>query len=74
MSKGIDWKAAAEFWAYQPVKVVEAPASKKFIQAIDRFVEEKFEKEKLAPAGVADARTLIRRASFEGWHDVWGDG
>jgi len=63
----IDWKAAAEFWAFQPVAAKEPPVSKdpRFTQPIDRFVAAKLDAAGLAPVGRADKRTLIRRVTFD---------
>jgi len=63
----IDWKAAAEFWAFQPVVTKEPPVSKdpRFTQPIDRFVAAKLDAAGLAPVGRADKRTLIRRVTFD---------
>jgi hypothetical protein len=55
-ARAIDWKAAGEFWSFQPVK---APAG-----TIDGFVEAKLREKGLKPVGKADRWTLIRRATI----------
>ncbi|MCI0621250.1 MAG: DUF1549 and DUF1553 domain-containing protein [Acidobacteria bacterium] len=57
-----------EFWAFQPVRKPPVPAVKDESwpkTAIDRFILAKLEHEALRPAGPADKRTLIRRATFD---------
>ncbi|HEX7898572.1 MAG TPA: DUF1549 domain-containing protein [Planctomycetota bacterium] len=55
-ARAIDWTAAGEFWAFQPVKA--APGT------IDHFVDAKLREKGLAPVGKADRWTLIRRATY----------
>lgn len=54
-------------WAFQPVVDHLPPAvSDPSIESdLDRFILAKMESEQLAPAGPADRRTLIRRATFD---------
>ena len=57
---------AKTHWSFQPVKPVAVPALKSawVTNAIDAFVLEKLNAEKLVPAVPADRVTLIRRAAF----------
>jgi hypothetical protein len=59
--------SVAKPWAFQPVKHVEPPedASGWSANPIDRFVRARLLSQGLEPAGPADQRTLIRRASFD---------
>ena len=60
--------AQRHFWAFQPVKDSAPPAVKDSswpLTPIDRFILSKLESKGLQPAGVADRRTLIRRATFD---------
>jgi hypothetical protein len=54
-------------WAFEPVKKVEPPPDPTGWSAnpIDRFVLAKLRGRGLRPAGPADKRTLIRRATFD---------
>ena len=64
----IDFAAARKTWAFQIPKGHQPPAVKDAkwpIQKIDHFVLAKMEAAGLEPAPVADARTLIRRLSFD---------
>jgi len=63
-------KADASFWSLQPIKSVDAPeviaAPPVWREhAIDRFVWQKLNERGLKPNGPADARTFIRRATFD---------
>ncbi|WP_395743723.1 DUF1549 and DUF1553 domain-containing protein [Prosthecobacter sp.] len=49
---------AAEHWAFQPLKPVKGAG-------VDEFIQAKLKEEGLKSAPRADARTLIRRASFD---------
>ncbi len=65
---GIDLETGRKHWAYQPL--VDAPLPRVRDEAwiasdIDRFILAKLESAKLAGAARADARTLIRRATFD---------
>ena len=56
------------FWSFQPLHPTPAPAPKNAKWArtdIDRFVLARLEKEGLGPAGPAERRTLIRRATLD---------
>ncbi len=55
-TRAIDWKAAGEFWAFQPLKTSEG--------TIDGFVDAKLREKGLKPAGKADRWTLLRRATY----------
>lgn len=50
-------------WAFQPVKRPEVPAGES--NAIDAFVAKRLAAEELKPSAEADARTLIRRATYD---------
>src|SRR4051794_12336781 len=55
-------------WAYQPIKLVPAPAVKNAGWAagdIDRFVLAKLEQAGLRPSPPSDKRTLLRRVTFD---------
>ena len=57
-----------DFWAFRPVRKPTLPAvnDRKWSRGpIDRFVLSALEEHELQPAPPADARTLIRRASFD---------
>ncbi|HUR46325.1 MAG TPA: DUF1549 domain-containing protein, partial [Candidatus Saccharimonadales bacterium] len=59
---------ADQHWAFQPVPVVSVPKVKNGSWArtdIDRFILARLEAAELSPAPPADARTLIRRMSFD---------
>jgi hypothetical protein len=65
---GTDWRAAREFWSFQPVRVTTMPAVRNESwcrTATDRFILARLEAEGLKPVGAADKRTLIRRAYFD---------
>ena len=58
-----------QFWSFQPVRspaVPEVRTPKADIRnEIDRFILAKLEAKGIAPAGPADKRTLLRRATFD---------
>lgn len=59
---------ALEHWAFQPPAKAEPPkvANSRWLRTdIDRFILAKLEAASRAPAPAADARTLIRRMSFD---------
>jgi hypothetical protein len=59
---------AAEFWSFQPLKIVEPPKVKNEAwpqTPIDRFVLAKLEEKGLAPNDPAERRVLIRRAYYD---------
>ncbi len=59
-------EAQKKYWAYQPVKRPEMPVLKEAKQnPIDAFLETKLLEKKLAPVGMADQATLIRRAYYD---------
>ncbi|HEX8911967.1 MAG TPA: PSD1 and planctomycete cytochrome C domain-containing protein [Humisphaera sp.] len=63
-----DSDEARAHWAFKPVEPPKVPAVKDAGWArtdVDRFVLAKLEAKGLKPAGRADARTLIRRATFD---------
>ncbi len=53
------------YWAFQPVKAAAPPMVDGVEHPIDRFVLARLQKEGIQPAPTADARTLIRRLSFD---------
>lgn len=63
-----DFEKARKHWSFQPVRdpepprVMDAAWSK---NAIDRFIKARLEEKKLVPAGTANRRTLIRRATYD---------
>lgn len=60
--------SAPEHWAFRPVQRPVTPAVKHaelVASPIDAFILEKLEAAGLEPAGIADKRTLIRRASYD---------
>ncbi len=57
-----------QFWAFQPVKAVPPPTVRNAVwprSPIDRFILAGLEAKGLAPATLADKRTLLRRATFD---------
>ena len=55
-------------WAFQPVKAIKAPLAKDPLwntNALDRLVFSQLAKHKLTPSPQADARTLVRRLTFD---------
>jgi hypothetical protein len=66
--KQIDIAAARQFWSLKPVADPPVPEVKRRDwprSEIDRFVLAKLEDHNLAPTADADARTLIRRATYD---------
>ncbi len=67
-SARVDFAKAREFWSFQPPKIAPAPAVKNKAwprTPIDRFIAQKLEAKRLAPAADADRRTLLRRVSYD---------
>jgi len=65
-TKEIDWEAARKFWAYQPATATAADStSADHGKAIDRYIAAGLLRAGLKPVGLADKRTLIRRATFD---------
>ena len=65
---GMTPEEARQWWAFQPVRSTEPPAVRDMAwprNDIDRFVLAELEKQQLAPADLADRRTLLRRATFD---------
>lgn len=59
---------AKSHWSFQPVRDPQLPANKAagwVKQPLDKFVLAKLESAGIAPAQMADRRTLIRRAKFD---------
>jgi len=66
--KPVDWEAAKQHWAFQPITDPLPPETSDpiWIQSpIDQFVAHRLEQEGMQPAPPADKRTLIRRATFD---------
>jgi hypothetical protein len=66
-SAAIDKPAAREHWAYQPLKKIDPPEDPDHWSEneIDQFILAKLRAERFVPAGLADKRTLIRRATYD---------
>lgn len=73
VKEGAHW---GEHWAYVSVKEPEVPRPKTFFglinekskwsdNAIDHFIEQKLDEQKLKPSPQADKQTLLRRASLD---------
>ncbi|HSZ33585.1 MAG TPA: DUF1549 domain-containing protein, partial [Puia sp.] len=73
VKEGARW---GEHWAYVSVKEPEVPQAKTFFglinkkskwsdDAIDHFIEEKLDEQKLVPSPRADKQTLLRRLSLD---------
>lgn len=58
---------AKPHWAFEPVRRITPPADTEgwSMNATDRFVAAKLREQGLKPVGVADKRTLVRRAYFD---------
>lgn len=55
-----------DIWAFQPVKQIDISADKREKQtSIDFFIDERLEEKKLVGSSIAEARTLIRRATYD---------
>ncbi|MCU1238541.1 MAG: hypothetical protein JWP63_6508 [Candidatus Solibacter sp.] len=68
ITRGIDFDRGRQWWAFQPVKPLAAPAVKNTkwpATKIDSFVLAQLEHAKLAPSPEADPRTLIRRVYLD---------
>src|SRR4029078_2500782 len=66
--RGVKMEEGRNHWSFQPPKQREAKASSPDapnVSAIDRFIFEKLAVQGLRPSPRADARTLIRRASYD---------
>lgn len=64
----IDWTAARQFWAFQPIRKADPPPVDDSAWAsgpVDRFVRAKLEAAKLKPAQPADKRVWLRRVTFD---------
>jgi len=62
----IDIKAGRQHWAFQPISRPEVPKLESPVQnPIDAFINVRLREQGLHPLGVADKRTLIRRATFD---------
>ena len=67
-SRALDMAAARRHWAFQPVQKSAPPAVKnsRWVQTpVDAFVLAKLEAQGLAPSPPADARTLLRRVTYD---------
>ena len=63
----IDYAAAGEHWAFQPVRAVQpppAPADQPALDPIDRFIQAKLANAGFARAPAAQRRALLRRTTF----------
>ncbi|MBL8206937.1 MAG: PSD1 domain-containing protein [Blastocatellia bacterium] len=66
--RGIDFDKGRQWWSFQPVKAMTAPAVRQAAWTrtkIDNFILAKLEQNKLTPSPQADARTLILRAYLD---------
>ncbi|MDA0284542.1 MAG: PSD1 and planctomycete cytochrome C domain-containing protein [Planctomycetota bacterium] len=64
----IDVAKAREFWSFRPVTNPTPPTVRDSdwpLSDIDRFILAELERRNLQPVGVADKRTLIRRATYD---------
>ncbi len=66
----LDMAAARQHWAFQPVRKPEVPAvppalARRVATPVDAFVFATQAAKGLAPAPAADARTLVRRVTFD---------
>ena len=65
VDQGAKW---ATHWAFNPIQVTAPPSVKNKnwpVNAIDRFVLARLEREKLAPSPAADRERLLRRVTFD---------
>jgi mono/diheme cytochrome c family protein len=60
-------RTQSDHWSFQPVRAVQIPASEDawINNQIDALVLRRLHQSKLAPAPMADRRTLIRRVTFD---------
>ncbi len=67
-SSGLAWNAILQqrkqWWSFQPIRTVEAPASLEPTSPIDSFIRKQLKAHQLQLAGRADSATLLRRLSF----------
>jgi hypothetical protein len=66
--QGIDFEKGKKWWAFQPLKQLDAPnvSNPQWPRRkIDYFILAKLDENKLQPSPAADKRTLIRRAYFD---------
>jgi hypothetical protein len=66
--RGIDYAAGKQFWSFQPLRQVPVPRLRNAeapLHPIDAWLQAAQETQGLAPSPAADARTLIRRATFD---------
>jgi hypothetical protein len=65
--KPVDWEAAKQHWAFQPISDPTPPTTDSHWpkSPIDQFVLHRLHSEGMHPTEVADKRTLIRRATFD---------
>lgn len=64
----IDWDKAREWWSFRPLKPPPVPAVKRTdwpANDLDRFILARLEQAGLPPAGDAEKRVLIRRATYD---------
>ncbi|CAN5276804.1 DUF1549 domain-containing protein [soil metagenome] len=65
MKTGIDFEKGRLFWSLQSPKSQAVPKLTGVGNAIDAFIQVKWNEKSLFPSPVADKRTLIRRFSFD---------
>ncbi|MBZ2183295.1 MAG: DUF1549 domain-containing protein [Bryobacter sp.] len=58
-------RGGSDWWALQPLREAAAPVVEGVVNPIDRWVRTKLSARGLRPSPAADARTLIRRISFD---------
>lgn len=54
-----------DVWAYRPVRDPDLPLEREDVHPVDAFIESRLREIGLQPAGTADRRTLIRRATYD---------
>ena len=57
--------AAEKHWSYQPIQRPALPRAVSARNAIDRFILDRLQREKIAPSKPADRSTLIRRVTLD---------
>src|ERR1041384_5496474 len=65
---GTDWNKEREFWSFRPPTAQARPVVRNTrwpSQPLDYFVLARLEQTNLSPSPEADARTLVRRVTFD---------
>ena len=66
---GVDLAKGRQFWAFQPLHVAAIPEIEKpkvpVQTPVDAFIHKAWDDNRLSPVGLADRRTLLRRAYFD---------